>query len=155
MTARTSGSPPRTFVDSNILVYSRDNSAGWKQKVAQQTLDELWLHACGTLSNQVLQEFYWNVVRKIKIPVLRNEAREIVEDYSVWCGETTVEEIRTAFQIENETLISFWDALIVACARKNGATRILTEDMQHGQVIAGIEIVNPFHGREPGKIQSS
>lgn len=155
MTARTSASPPRTFVDSNILVYSRDNSAGWKQKVAQQTLDELWLHACGTLSNQVLQEFYWNIVRKIKIPVLRNEAREIVEDYIVWCGSTTVEEIRTAFQIENETLISFWDALIVACARTNGATRVLTEDMQHGQVIAGIEIVNPFHGREPGKIQSS
>lgn len=145
MTARASANPPpRTFVDSNILVYSRDNSAGWKQKVAQQALDELWQHACGTLSNQVLQEFYWNVVRKIDAPLVRDVAREIVEDYFVWCGQTTVNEIREAFELERTANISFWDALIVACARKNGATRILTEDMNHGQIIAGLEIVNPF-----------
>lgn len=145
MTARTFVSPPsRTFVDSNILIYSRDNRAGRKQQIAQQALDELWLHACGTLSNQVLQEFYWNIVRKVGSPLAKETAREIVEDYFVWCGETTVSEIKAAFEIETSAKISFWDALIVACARKNGATCILSEDLNHGQVIAGIEIVNPF-----------
>lgn len=66
--------------------------------------------------------------------------------YSQWCGATTPHGVQSAFRIEREAKISFWDALIVACAHQNGATHILSEDMQHGQVIAGTTIVNPFHG---------
>jgi len=137
--------PPRTFVDSNILIYSRDNRAGQKQKTAQQALDQLWMHACGTLSVQVLQEFYAVVTRKMQDSLSKDRARETVDDYSVWCGETTPAEIRMAFRIEDKTQISFWDALIVACALTNGATRILSEDLNHGQTIEGMEIINPFH----------
>jgi predicted nucleic acid-binding protein len=40
--------------------------------------------------------------------------------------------------------ISFWDALIVAAASKSKAARILTEDLQAGQTIEGMLILNPF-----------
>jgi len=134
----------KTFVDSNVLIYSRDNTDGRKQRVAQRVLEELWTQGTGTLSIQVLQEFYSTVTRTLKPPVPKEYAREVVEDYLLWCGQTTTDEVKAALRIEDESRINFWDALIVACARRNGATRILSEDMNSGQSIAGILIVNPF-----------
>ena len=64
--------------------------------------------------------------------------------YAVWCVDTTPAEISTAFRIEDESHIGFWDALIIASALKSGATRILSEDLNAGQMIAGIRIENPF-----------
>jgi predicted nucleic acid-binding protein len=58
--------------------------------------------------------------------------------------ETTPAEIAAAFRIEEESRISFWDALIVASAAKAGTVRILSEDMNARQIIAGIRIENPF-----------
>jgi predicted nucleic acid-binding protein len=58
--------------------------------------------------------------------------------------ETTPAELTTAFRIEDEARIGFWDALIVAAALKAGADRLLSEDMNPGQRIAGLRIENPF-----------
>ena len=134
----------KTFIDSNILIYANDKDESAKQSIAIRALDELWSNGTGSLSVQVLQEFYFNITRKIRKQIDKAEARAIVDEYSEWCGATTAHEVQAAFRIESTAKISSWDALIVACAQKNGATRILSEDMQHGQIIAGIEIVNPF-----------
>lgn len=96
------------------------------------------------LRQKVLQEFYVTVARKIVKPLSRREAREIVEDLSVWCIDTTAVEVAAAFRIEDEAKISFWDALICASALKSGATVLLSEDMNSGQQIAGLRIENPF-----------
>ena len=93
---------------------------------------------------QVLQEFYVNVTRKIPHPISKESARLVVSSYAIWCVDTTPAEISTAFRIEDESQIGFWDALIVASALKSGAIRILSEDLNAGQVIAGIRIENPF-----------
>jgi predicted nucleic acid-binding protein len=53
-------------------------------------------------------------------------------------------ETSAAFRIEDEARINFWDALIVAAARKAGVVRILSEDLNAGQTIEGIRIENPF-----------
>jgi predicted nucleic acid-binding protein len=71
-------------------------------------------------------------------------AQEVVQLYSQWCGETTAREIQDAFRIESTAQISFWDALIVASALQSGANRILSDDLNHGQTISGIAIVDPF-----------
>jgi predicted nucleic acid-binding protein len=55
-------------------------------------------------------------------------------------------EMASAFRIEDESRIGFWDAPIVSSASKSGATRILSEDLNTGQRIAGILIENPFVG---------
>jgi predicted nucleic acid-binding protein len=67
-----------------------------------------------------------------------------VNSYLVWCVEITPEEISAAFRIEDEAKIMFWDALIVAAAVKAGADRIVTEDLNAGQTISDVRIVNPF-----------
>ncbi|MGC9989901.1 MAG: PIN domain-containing protein [Terriglobales bacterium] len=93
---------------------------------------------------QVLQEFYVNVTRKITSPLPKNVARMVTSSYAIWCVETTPAEISSAFGIEDESRIGFWDAPIVASAVKCGASRILSEDLNAGQTIAGIRIENPF-----------
>jgi hypothetical protein len=65
-------------------------------------------------------------------------------NYVVWCVDTTPVEISAAFRIEDESRIGFWAALMIAAARKAGADRILSEDLNAGQVIAGMRVENPF-----------
>ncbi len=131
----------KAFVDINVLVYA---DAGAKHDVAVNVLRELWSKRSGALSPQVLQEFYVNVTWKISTPVSRDDARSVVRAYSVWSTDVTPSEISTAFRIEDEARLGFWNALIIASALKAGATRVLPEDLNAGQVIAGVKIHNPF-----------
>lgn len=134
----------KTFVDTNILIYAHDADAGTKHETAKSVLRDLWGRRAGVLSPQVLQEFYVNVTRKIATPLPKPSARAVVDSYTVWCVDATPAEISAAFRIEDEAGIGFWDALIVAAARKAGAARILSEDLNPGQIIAGVRIENPF-----------
>lgn len=134
----------KTFVDTNVLIYAHDVDAKVKHESAKRVLRELWSDRTGVLSMQVLQEFYVNVTRKIQHPLPKETARFVVNTYTIWCVETTPAEISGAFRIEDESHIGFWDALIVASAVKSGARRLLSEDLNAGQSIAGIKIVNPF-----------
>ena len=136
----------KSFVDSNVLIYAHDVDAGVKRHAAAAVLRDLWVQRSGVLSTQVLHEFYVNVTRKIAAPLSRSSARAVVDAYAPWCVNTTAAETSAAFRIEDEARISFWDALIVAAARKAGAVRILSEDLNAGQTIAGIRIENPFSG---------
>jgi predicted nucleic acid-binding protein len=134
----------KTFVDTNILVYAHDLDAGRKQQIAQDLLLDLRQTRLGVLSMQVLQEFYSTATRRLAASISRQEAREIVEDFALWSVATAPQEIRRAFQIEDRAKINFWDAMIVSAAIAGGATRILSEDLNPGQNIAGILIENPF-----------
>lgn len=136
----------KTFVDTNVLIYAHDTDASAKHQIARTILRDLWSERTGVLSVQVLQEFYVNVTRKIPSPLSKDLARLVVNSYAIWCMETTPAEVTSAFLIEDESRISFWDALIVSSAAKSGATRILSEDLSAGQHIAGILIENPFAG---------
>jgi predicted nucleic acid-binding protein len=134
----------KVFVDTNVMVYAHDQREGYKQESAKRILRDLRQQQSGAVSMQVLQEFYNTVTRKLAIPLPKDEARAIVEDFSYWCVETTPAEIKRAFRIEDEARINFWDAMIIAAAIKSGASRILSEDLNPGQIIAGIQIENPF-----------
>lgn len=134
----------KTFVDTKILIYAHDIDQNRKHPIARKLLIDLLRTRNVVVSPQVLQEFYVNVTRKIAKPLAKRAARGIVEDFSVWCIDTTSTEIATAFRIEDESRISFWDALICASALKSGAKMILSEDMNAGQKIAGMQIQNPF-----------
>ena len=134
----------KTFVDRNILIYAHDVDQGEKHQIARSILIELMQNRSGALSPQVLQEFYVNVTRKIAKPLSKREAREIVEDYSVWCIHTTAAEVAAAFRIEDAAKISFWEALILASAAKAGAEEVLSEDLNSGQEVAGVRVRNPF-----------
>ncbi len=85
-----------------------------------------------------------NVTRKIRRPLPKPAGRSVVNTYAIWCVETTPTEIATAFRIEDEHRIGFRDALSFAAASKSGATRVVSEDLNDGQVIRGVRIGNPL-----------
>lgn len=141
----TSGTSDRTFVDTNVLIYAHDVDSGRKHEIAKDLLRTLWADRAGTLSTQVLQEFYVNATRKIRKPLTKVEARTVVDTYASWCVDaTTADDIMAAFQIEDQARIGFWDALIIAVAARSGARRVVSEDLNNGQSIAGLSVDNPF-----------
>lgn len=135
----------RVFIDSNILVYAHDLDADEKNVKAVEIVRNLWESQNGVISTQVLQEFYVNVTRKIPRPLARSNAREMMRNYSVWQTEIiSTADVFRASELEEANRISFWDALIIVCAAKGGASRLLSEDLNAGQKIVGVVIDNPF-----------
>jgi len=133
------------FVDTNILIYAHDLDAGVKRERAMATLRGLWDSGAGRISVQVLQEFYVNATQKLATPVARSTAREIIKTYGVWIQHaTTVDTVTRATELAELSRISFWDALIVESALQGQAEVLYTEDLNHGQIIEGLRIENPF-----------
>ncbi|MFQ5756436.1 MAG: PIN domain-containing protein [Acidiferrobacterales bacterium] len=141
----------RSFIDTNILIYAHDLDAGPKHERAAAVMREAWEDELGMLSTQVLQEFYVNITRKIPAPISPSRARGILNNYLAWQIEVNgPNTILHASEIEERYQLSFWDSMIVAAAARGGAERILTEDLNHGQVIEGVRIENPFHNSHQG-----
>jgi predicted nucleic acid-binding protein len=132
------------FVDSNILIYAHDRDAGPRRERARQLCENLWHERSGCMSVQVLQEFYVTVTRKLRAPVARAQARELVRAYSSWVLSPTTPETVGATELSEAAEIGFWDALIVAAAEQSGADTLYSEDLNDGQVIAGVRVVNPL-----------
>ena len=135
----------KVFVDTNILVYAHDLDAGDKQGLAADIVSRLWESRNGVLSTQVLQEFYVTLTRKVSSPLSKLEARKLVQKYSHWnvvLNDPSI--ISQASEIEESYNLSFWDALIVSAAYSQNVPTIFTEDLNHGQIIEGISIKNPF-----------
>ena len=134
-----------TFVDTNVLVYAHDTSDPVRQPIAAQLLDDLWKAREGVLSTQVLAEFYAVVTRKFDPPMPRREARTLVDTYAAWpVVQVDPPLIVAASALEEQHSLSFWDALIIEAARRAGASRLVSEDLQHDRRIAGLVIANPF-----------
>ena len=135
----------KAFVDTNVLVYAHDLESGDRHTIAARLVAELWKTRRAVISTQVLQEFYVNATRKIRAPLPRALARQIVNAYAVWQTEIVEpRDIQLASELEEQHQLSFWDALIVAAALKGGASSILTEDMSTGRSLSGVRIENPF-----------
>ena len=135
----------KVFLDTNVLVYAHDLDAGNKHDKAAEIVSQLWESRNGVLSTQVLQEFYITLTRKVSSTLSKLEARKLVQKYSHWylvLNDPSI--IIQASEIEESNNISFWDALIVSAAYSQNVPTILTEDLNHGQIIEGIFIRNPF-----------
>jgi predicted nucleic acid-binding protein len=134
-----------TFVDTNVLAYAHDRSEPRRQGIAQAMLDALWRDRAGVISTQVLQEFYVVATRKFGPPMPRGRAREVVALYAEWpVVQIDVLLVLAASELEDRHTLSIWDALILEAARRVGATRLLTEGLEHGRRIGGVSIENPF-----------
>ncbi len=135
----------KVFVDTNVLVYGHNSDDSVKHEIAKRRLAELWEAETGACSTQVLQEFYVTITRKIPKPLAKPMARELVRTYGVWLGDpSSLDQIVRATEIEELHRLSFWDSLILASASHAGAEVLLSEDLNHGQVIEGVRIENPF-----------
>ena len=135
----------RQFVDTNVLVYAHDTTAGSKHALAKQLMAELWAEGNGCLSIQVLQEFYVTVTRKVRYPLAPEIARRQVEDLGQWLAHSpTVKDVIEAIQLQQRATLSFWDAMLIVSAQKLNCDILWSEDLNPGQIISGVTIQNPF-----------
>ncbi len=135
----------KTFLDTNIVVYAHDRSSGKKHKIAKEIVKKLWQKRMGVLSTQVLQEFFYIITMKIEDPLELSKAKVAIEKLLQW--QVVVNDgqhILQAIEIHNKYRYSFWDSLIIQAAISGHAEILLTEDLQSGQVIDSVKIINPF-----------
>lgn len=133
-----------SFFDTNILIYAVDEEESGKHELAGELVEAHLVEGDGLISVQVLREFY-SATRRLRRPLSEEQARQMVEYFSTF--RTLPEDSRmvlAAMRRSQELVLSFWDALIIEAALKGGADRLLTEDLQHGHVIEGVRIENPF-----------
>jgi predicted nucleic acid-binding protein len=137
------GRTPRTFLDTNILVYSDDPRDPVKQTKALDLIKDHLRLRTGVVSLQVLQEYFVSATGKLKLDSgLARQRVEVFAKYNV--AEPAVGDILAAIDLHRLHGFSFWDALVIRCASQSGCRVLLTEDMQHGRFVDGVEIVNPF-----------
>jgi predicted nucleic acid-binding protein len=135
----------RVFFDTNILVYLYDADAVEKKERACELFETEASAGRLILSTQVLQEFYVAVTRKLAVPLEPKEAEDVVRNLSLLpVVPVDTERILSAIGRSRRYRLSFWDALIIETALAGGAGRLLSEDLQDGQVIQGLTIENPF-----------
>jgi predicted nucleic acid-binding protein len=153
---RPNGQPERlcttvpVFVDSSVLVYCRDLSEPEKQEQAQAWMAHLWRTRGGRLSTQVLYEFYVTVTDKLRPGLPREEAHADVTALLAWRPAPMDGALTTqAMDIEDAYGLSFWEALILASAKRSGCDLLLTEALQDGQALGGTTVLNPF-SHNPG-----
>jgi len=131
------------FVDSNVFLYIFDETNPAKRARAEAWLAWLWENSCGALSWQVVQEFYWNVLRKFGATAA--QGRSYVRTMSEWSPpDVTLGMIERAWHWSDHAQLSFWDGLIVAAAERTRCRFLLSEDFQAGREFGFIKVLNPF-----------
>ena len=133
------------FVDTNILIYAHDLSAGPKHTAARDLIRALWQMGTGCLSVQILQEFYVNVTQKVAQPLTPDAAAQIIADLSVWqIHRPGVEDVLDAIRLQKRYRVSFWDAMVISSALQLGCQTLWSEDLNAGQMYDTVTVQNPL-----------
>jgi len=134
-----------SFVDTNVLVYALDAGRDRRTAIAQDLIRRLMQADALRTSTQVLQELFVVLTRKARNPIDPAAALRYMDQIAAWpVSVLDYSAIRDAANVAQTARLSFWDSLILVAAARAGARRIYTEDLNHGQIIRGVEIVNPF-----------
>ena len=135
----------RFTLDTNILFYNLDDSAGERHVRAQQLIGRAAVAEC-YLTLQAVSEFYAAITRKRVLTPTRAEAaaRDFLAIFPTI--PPTADAVRAAMAAAAAGRASYWDALLVATAAEAGCTAILTEDLADGTTLLGVRVINPFAG---------
>lgn len=134
---------PNAFVDTNVLVYAADEAlpVGRKTRIARELLRQRDLH----LSVQVLNEFTVNARNPSKLNLSAQQEQDWLNRWLLFpVTSLTVETFLAAQLIHARYQISHWDSLILASARELKCTVVYSEDLNHGQELDGMKLINPF-----------
>lgn len=133
------------FVDTNVLLYAYDAGAGDRHERSLELVSDLGGDRRGVISVQVLQEFYVNATRKGVTPLSPVDARARLHVLSRWPVHAPLaSDVIVATELSESHQLSFWDAMIVRSASRMECGILWSEDLNSGQVIAGVELRNPF-----------
>jgi predicted nucleic acid-binding protein len=133
----------RSFLDTNVLVYTDDHDAKAKQRRAIELVAVHRRSGTGVVSLQVLQEYFAAATRKLGVDAAI--ARRKVELFGALdVALLGVDDVVAAIDLHRLHGLAFWDALIVRAAKQAGCSVLYTEDMQDRRSVEGLEVVNPF-----------
>lgn len=133
----------KVFFDTNVLAYAQDHDVPDKRERSRQLIAEVVAAGTGVVSTQVLQEFYVTATRKMHVSPLA--AKRVLQSFTIFeLVQISPALIEQAIDRSVLSQLSFWDALIVSASASSGCTTIYSEDLNAGQVIDGVRIVNPF-----------
>ena len=133
----------RCFIDTNVLVYADSGDEPVKQRIALTLLNQLRLNQKGVLSTQVLTEYCNVALNKLKLPHADiREQMQFWQQYEV--VQVTPDIIHAGLDLHQTRSIGYFGALIVAAAKTSGCTVLYSEDMNAGEMVNGVRIVNPF-----------
>jgi predicted nucleic acid-binding protein len=133
------------FVDTNVLLYSYDERDLAKQARAREWLTWCWRRNSGRISTQVLNELYNNAITRFRKTVTVHQARTEVRRLRLWQPpHLDTYTVDGAWDLQDRYALSYWDALILSSAHQQGCTYLLSEDLQHGQMMDAVKVINPF-----------
>ena len=134
------------FIDTNIFVNSFDDSQPLKKEQALALIREALETGAGIISTQVIQEFLNVAVQKFAVPMKIEDAREylrlVLNPLRQVYPDLALYE--SCLELQAETRCSFYDALILAAAIRGGCKVLYSEDLQDGQALRGVKIMNPY-----------
>jgi predicted nucleic acid-binding protein len=134
------------FIDTNVFVYHLDTTDKRKHRIAERIVRDALMHGGACISFQVVQECLNTALRKAEVGLGPDQARAYLD--AVLLPLVTVPAsaalYHRALDVQTRWRFGFYDALIVAAALTAGCTRLLSEDLQHGQHVGTLTIENPF-----------
>jgi predicted nucleic acid-binding protein len=143
MASAPSSSPAIVFVDTNVLLAADDAHNSKAQAQIRAWMQALWHHRAGRVSTQVLNAYYVGATRHFGMP--QGDARAKLRRLQLWKPwQIDHQTVETAWGVEARFGLPYWDALIVASAAQSGAGTVLSLDLQHGQQIDGVTVLNPL-----------
>jgi len=134
------------FIDSNIFVYTFDNTNKKKQKKAKEIVSNALENSTGITSYQVIQEFLNVSTRKFKTPLSVTDCQKYLNIVLEPLCEvfSSIELYHQALDIMERWQYSFYDSLIISAAIKADCKIIYSEDLQHLHKIQNLTVLNPF-----------
>ena len=140
------GSSARFFLDTNIFVYTFDETTSVQRARARELVELALTTRLGVVSYQVIQEFLNVVTRRFLVPLSPTDCRSYVEQVlaPLWHVSPTVALYLRALDMQERSGYSFYDSLIVAAALEAGCRTLYTQDLQPGRQFDALTVVDPF-----------
>ena len=133
----------RCFIDTNLLVYADSADEPVKQRTALALLKQLRINYTGVMSTQVLNEYCNVALNKLRLP--HAHIRQQLQFFRQFeLVQVTPSIIETALDLHQTRSLSYYDALVVAAAQTSGCAVLYSEDMNTGEMLGGVRLVNPF-----------
>ena len=134
------------FIDTNVFVYHLDTTDRRKHEVAERIVREALATGNGCISSQVAQECLNVALRKAEVALPPEAARSYLDAVLAPLIQVTATEalFHRALDVQARWRFSFYDSLVVAGAMTAGCRTLLSEDLQHGQVLGTLTVVDPF-----------
>ena len=135
----------KRFFDTNILLYRYDVSAPRKQHMATDLLASAMFDGSFQVSTQVMLEFRNAVTRKFGQHLHADDIHRLLLLWETFDAvPATAALVIEASERCRKHQLGWWDSLIVTAAERGAARVLYSEDLQHGRIIDGVRIENPF-----------